>query len=200
MKNVFFLPWVGAEYATGGIFGKRILVLGESHYGDGKPMPDTTQCVLDEYLACPDTVPPYLQSFKRFERSLVGVRTDPQLRRQIWDSLLFYNFVQNPLGEAPRQKLAVDNPDRSTDAFFEVLEEHRPQYVIAWGYRLWDKAMPTKRWTWGDEIAIEGLRPIKFGYYTLSDGTRVKAVPVKHPSAGYSWSKWHQFIEQFLNK
>ncbi|MDE6862050.1 MAG: hypothetical protein K2J31_04825 [Alistipes sp.] len=195
MKNVFFLPWEGAESATGGIFGKRILVLGESHYcqDHDAPTENLTREAVEKYLAGE-----YIQSFKLFEQSLVGAKTDMSQRRQIWDSLLFYNFVQNPLGETPRQKLAVDNPDRSTDAFFEVLEEHRPQYIIAWGYRLWDKAMPTKRWTWGDEIVIEGLPPIKFGYYTLADGTRVKAVPVKHPSAGYSWSKWHQFIEQFL--
>ncbi|MDE6140909.1 MAG: hypothetical protein K2F95_08175 [Alistipes sp.] len=195
MKNVFFLPWAGAESATGGIFGKRILVLGESHYcqDHDAPTENLTREAVEKYLAGE-----YIQSFKLFEQSLVGAKTDMSQRRQIWDSLLFYNFVQNPLGETPRQKLAVDNPDRSTDAFFEVLEEHRPQYIIAWGYRLWDKAMPTKRWTWGDKIVIEGLPPIKFGYYTLADGTRVKAVPVKHPSAGYSWSKWHQFIEQFL--
>ena len=29
---VFFHPWVGSDYFSGGIFGKRIMVLGESHY------------------------------------------------------------------------------------------------------------------------------------------------------------------------
>lgn len=32
--NVFFQPFVGKDYTTGGIFGKRIMVLGESHYCD----------------------------------------------------------------------------------------------------------------------------------------------------------------------
>lgn len=71
------MPWVGAEYPSGGIFGKRILVLGESHYGDGEPSADTTARVFEEYFGCPGTVPPYLQSFKRFERSLTGTETDP---------------------------------------------------------------------------------------------------------------------------
>lgn len=35
MKDgVFFRPFVGASYAGGGLFGKRIMVLGESHYCD----------------------------------------------------------------------------------------------------------------------------------------------------------------------
>ena len=33
-SNIFFQPFVGMDYANGGIFGKRIMVLGESHYCD----------------------------------------------------------------------------------------------------------------------------------------------------------------------
>ena len=32
--NIFFQPFVGKDYANGGIFGKRIMILGESHYCD----------------------------------------------------------------------------------------------------------------------------------------------------------------------
>lgn len=200
MEHVFFRPWVGRYYASGGLFGKRILVLGESHYGIGAPSRDTTRNVVGAYLECPEAVSPELQSFKRFERSLVGTVTDVRERRQIWDSLLFYNFVQEIATDAPRQRPDVKNPGQSVEAFFEVLEAHRPEYIIAWGYRLWDKLLPTERWEWGEEIAADGLPPIKTGYYTLADGTRIKAVPVKHPSAGYSWTKWHEFIKQFLTK
>ena len=31
MNKVFFKPWVGKDYDTGGMFGKKILVLGEAH-------------------------------------------------------------------------------------------------------------------------------------------------------------------------
>lgn len=36
MSNIFFKPFVGSTNATGGIFGKRVMVLGESHYCDKK--------------------------------------------------------------------------------------------------------------------------------------------------------------------
>ena len=29
--NIFFQPFVGKDYANGGIFGKQIMILGESH-------------------------------------------------------------------------------------------------------------------------------------------------------------------------
>ena len=34
MSNITFRPYVGTNYSTGGIFGKKILTLGESHYCD----------------------------------------------------------------------------------------------------------------------------------------------------------------------
>lgn len=33
-SNIFFQPFVGKDYANGGIFGKQIMILGESHYCD----------------------------------------------------------------------------------------------------------------------------------------------------------------------
>lgn len=32
MTYIFFKPFVGSAYTTGGIFGKRVMILGESHY------------------------------------------------------------------------------------------------------------------------------------------------------------------------
>lgn len=31
MKNVRFKPWIGENYNSGGVLGKKILVIGESH-------------------------------------------------------------------------------------------------------------------------------------------------------------------------
>ena len=32
MNNSFFRLWVGSAYSMGGIFCKRVMILGESHY------------------------------------------------------------------------------------------------------------------------------------------------------------------------
>ena len=34
-NNIFFLPYIGKYFANGGLFGKLIMILGESHYCDG---------------------------------------------------------------------------------------------------------------------------------------------------------------------
>lgn len=197
MKNVFFKPWVGTEYSSGGIFGKRILVLGESHYTDDEPEPNLTIEVMKEYLSYETTIPPYLQSFNKFERSLVGTTTGGAIRKQIWNSVVFYNYLQVSMS-GPRQAGQKSDYADAAEAFYEILEAYRPEIVIVWGYRLWD-TIPADRWEWGEEITLDGELS-RIGCYLLVDGTRVKAIPVKHPSAGYSWNKWHKFLNQFLTK
>ena len=34
MDRPFFEPWIGENYENGGLFGKKILALGDSHYCD----------------------------------------------------------------------------------------------------------------------------------------------------------------------
>ena len=45
MYKLTFLPFVGKNYNDGGMFGKRIMALGDSHYGS-VPQPNITRDVL----------------------------------------------------------------------------------------------------------------------------------------------------------
>ena len=49
MKHVFFKPWVGENFSEGGLWSKKILILGESHYQWDKDISPTKnltiQCV-----------------------------------------------------------------------------------------------------------------------------------------------------------
>ena len=55
MKHVVFEPWIGNEYQTGGIFKKKILVIGESFYCSEeeaeKYAATLTKKVVEDYLA-----------------------------------------------------------------------------------------------------------------------------------------------------
>lgn len=114
MENIFFKPWIGEDYETGGIFGKKILVVGESHYcghcercGDVANAEEcaeftTNHCIqplLDGYTAG------WTGTFHKFERSLVGHETDLNESRKIWNSVAFYNYIQK----------AMDGPRTSPD-------------------------------------------------------------------------------------
>lgn len=78
LNKVHFLPWVGKDYATGGIFKKRIMVLGESHIAD----PDSpeinddanfTTKVVEWYLGRKESdIPRWMNTFTKFEEALAG--------------------------------------------------------------------------------------------------------------------------------
>lgn len=73
MNRPCFEPWVGENYESGGIFCKKILVLGDSHYCSGSKncegrgvamgvscIPDFTKKVVIKNLSAPSLSSPYL--------------------------------------------------------------------------------------------------------------------------------------------
>ena len=121
-SNIFFQPFVGKDYANGGIFGKRIMILGESHYCDEECVDcgdcclhrecmGFTQQVLDDYLNENKERQNWMRTFLKFERSLVGEETDQTMRLKIWNSVVFFNYLQVAMG-GPREAgvMAVNHP------------------------------------------------------------------------------------------
>lgn len=188
-SNIFFLPFIGRYYANGGLFGKRIMILGDSHYCDG----GCYDCVnfLDERKERQN----WMRTFVKFERSLVGEKTDWALRRKIWDSVMFYNYLQVAM-TGPRKAGTSTQYKQAANAFFDVIDENEPECIIVWGKRLWNN-MPNERWQDGDDIVVDGYHAAT-GYYLLRNGKRVKVVAVYHPSGGYSWSYWYRVIKRLL--
>ena len=205
-SNIFFQPFVGKDYANGGLFGKRIMILGESHYCDGgccdcgnchlyKQCANFTQDVLCDFLDETKVRQKWMRTFVKFERSLVGKMTDWALRQKIWDSVMFYNYLQVAMS-GPRKAGTSAQYKQAANVFFEVIDKYEPECIIVWGKRLWNN-MPNERWQDGDDIVVDGNH-IATGYYLLSNGKRAKVVAVYHPSGGYSWDYWHKVIKRLL--
>ena len=204
MSNIFFQPFVGKDYDKGGIFGKRIMILGESHDCEGcldcgiqSKHPECmgfTQGVVKDYLEKEERQD-RMRTFVKFERSLVGEETDRAMSRKIWDSVVFYNYLQVAMG-GPREAGSALQYQQASKAFFEVLDKYQPEVLIVWGHQLW-RNLPEERWIEGEELVVEG-QDIWNGAYRLANGKRVKALAVYQPSVGYSWDFWHRVIEGFL--
>ncbi|MGL5914518.1 MAG: hypothetical protein ACRCZB_10165, partial [Bacteroidales bacterium] len=211
MKNVFFEPWVGKNYQSGGIFQKKILVLGASHYcGNSNCASDcgklemkkdcdlsTTQVIKDylyDYENCGD----WKKTNCKFERSMVNKEANLDERINIWDSVVFYNYLQRAMDDN-QEHANYEDYQNAIKPFFEVLEKYRPEKIIVWGTQLWEKLPSGEKWTGGEEITIDN-KTVQTGYYTLQDGTKVEAMAVKHPSIAYSWDTWHRFIDAFIKR
>ncbi|HBJ76735.1 MAG TPA: hypothetical protein DDY68_02590 [Porphyromonadaceae bacterium] len=203
MKRVFFFPWVGSQYASGGMFGKKIMVLGDSHYcGEGCETCGKdfncncnlfTRKVMEEYLNPENERKGWMSTYLKFERSLVNHETSPEESLKIWNSLLFYNYLQLAMNQS-REAGTFEQYRNSAEPFFSVLEQYQPDGLIVWGIRLWGN-LPNERWIEGKQITIDDYS-IRNGYYELRSNKRVRAVRVYHPSAGYSWDYWYRAIHQ----
>ena len=202
MKKVFFKPWVGENYDYGSIFGKKILVVGESHYCD-----ECEKCnEANAYAGCREFTKNVVKqiivgektrwsgTFRKFAKSLTGERqiTD----EQVWQSIAFYNYLQVAVAKA-RQAGEFADYAKSEDAFYEVLKDLRPDVMFIWGVtRMYDN-MPSKGWEEGEEIVVDGYNVLN-GHYTLDNGHRVRAIWVYHPSTGYSPEWWNKVIKVAL--
>jgi hypothetical protein len=193
-----FLPYIGSDY-TLGIHGKRVMVLGESHYisAPEDDAPDMTQSVIEWYLneqKSPETQG-WFATYTKFIRALSG---DGEIARASsapwWKRVLFYNFVQVPLSgarEAPTTKEFRD----SDSAFFEVLERYQPDRVIAWGKRLYGN-LP------GEEYGNNHQGPdccgLETWIYKLRNGHEVQVIGINHPSSAFVPEEWHKVLTSFI--
>ena len=131
-SGVRFHPWVGKHYRSS-MFGVRLLVLGESHYGnDGDDRPEFTQ----EVVRCCGQQR-RSSFFTRIAQVLLG-RTDildNQSRAGVWDHIAFYNYVQTLL-PGPRIPPPHDAWEAAATSFRVVLGELQPDAVLVLGERL----------------------------------------------------------------
>ena len=211
MSKINFRPWVGKNYENGLFNGKKILVLGESHYcmnerGDaGRCNQACSKEMMDERCVSQtiDVIDEIknqdwrLRTFSNFERTIFGRVPDQKEREQLWDSVIFYNYLQYAQSGPTRPlEQAKDALEDSELAFKEVLETYMPDYIIAWGMRLYDIAPD-----WGGEPSV--LEIVDNGEASMwtyeIKGKRIPTLFIYHPCyGGYSWSAWHPFIKKFL--
>ena len=207
MEKVRFLPWIGKDYRNGGIFGKRILVLGESHYCGSctREMCEqnfddcrdfTLGVVSDCYLNKQRKYASWMKTFTSFERSLVGEWTDEESRIKIWNSVAFYNYLQYAL-DAPGKAGESNAYQKAIEPFYQVLDYCKPELVIVWGKRLWGWLPGDARWEKCEGVNFDNY-VVDNGYYNLSDGNKARAFAVYHPSRGYAWDFWHKVIKYMI--
>ena len=195
-SKIFFKPWVGSEYNSGGVYGKKVLVLGESHYGDSPDATDDTIGTIKEFVY-EYWGAPYQQTFLCFERALAGRELNQEEREQLWNSIMFYNYFQKST-TGPRTEPDMTAQKESEEAFRELLESYQPDAIIVWGQRLYN-ILPA--WD-GTESSIEVDGDSCPVWYYPIKGKNIPAMRVYHPSApaGKNWELWHQFHRAFIGE
>lgn len=198
MKNVKFLPWVGNHYQAGRD-GKRVMVLGESHYcaSPKDAVPRITNQVIADLLDPASEHEAYKNTYTKFANALAEKNLTFDERKQVWNSVLFYNYVQFPLSGA-RVSPTAQEFIQSEAAFFEVLDAYRPDCIIVWGQRLYNN-LPRKGHQLPDLVLPNG-DSIETWAYETSGGHTMQVLPITHPSAAFVPDYWHEAIQLFLSR
>jgi len=178
MKNVFFKPWVGENYANG-FNGKKVLALGDSHYNQGDEVEDFVHNLVAhfiEYKNGDTRHMPWMNTYTKFGNVLLGEKADAKATVDFWNSIVFYNYVQK--SQARHSKAPSDEEyNNSHIAFVEVLKEYQPNLIIVWGWRLWSRIAK-----YGIEADFKILenRVEKFYFFDIK-GKKIPACGIPHP-------------------
>ena len=202
----FFYPRVGEFYEKESI---KILILGESHYCPKAELGKSCNACeekekchkwtingLEEII----TKKNYNRShntYIKFEKSLSGKERFESIneRRFFWGKYIMYNYVQNAQPKARRSPLKNEFCN-SQKSFFYVLEKYKPQLVIVWGKRLWNRLPKELR-----VCSSLGSKQTNVKEYNYTNGGKVYFTYVYHPSCQrYKWAEWAIYLASFINK
>ena len=216
--KVEFHPWVGDKYECGikgfdenGIIvygtkedpGKRILIIGESHYcaKEEDAIPSITINTIENLIDPNSEWEPYKNTYTKFIKSLTGYLDNLEFndKKEAWEHLAFYNYVQKAM-IGPRVTPTFEDFKNSEEAFWEILNELKPDLVIIWGARLYNNLPQegkqledfTIQNKYGDDVYVEVWS------YEI-DNKDTPLIGINHPSSGFDTKFCHEVIKGFVN-
>ena len=185
--TVHFKPWIGPNYLQATLFGKRILVLGESHYGDGAA--DKSIQLIQETINGNFSHPFYTKLALSFLEEKNAHALSLTRKQFFWNAVSYTNFVQTHL-EGARQAPNAAMWETGREAFYELLATLKPDFVLVCGYRLWEQ-LPKKH---------QQIQENKHGFHLATyqfNGVDAVCMRTKHPSSSYSSSDVYAQIMEY---
>lgn len=197
VESLSFYPWIppGDDPRFRGI---RLLIMGESHYDEGKPFKDEekrehTRQVVRDWAA---EATGYQKFFVNIYRTLNDDDADwssPQFR-QFWNSVHFCNYVQRFMRQ-PGDRPTKSDFAASADAFHDTLDELKPDAVLVVSKATW-LAMGTRNAIKAFEDE-QGLGDVwRYGFA----GGSCLIAHTKHPSRNYDAAYWRPRVSRFLDR
>lgn len=184
-------PWISDNYNSPNPKFGKILILGESHYGE--PSKDDTNFtinVIEDVLTgrvC--------QGYRYF--TMLGRLFNPDDRNDIFNNCAFANLIQEIL-EAPRVHPTYEQKNNSHIAFWAILKKTNPDKIIVTSSRAWNNWLPDDddRGSKIDTITVDG-RSSNVWHYEQKGVFKCQAIGIGHP-AGRGFYSWRGVVNEFL--
>ena len=201
-QHIYFEPWRGPEYDTVGLWGRKVLIVGESHYDewadhDGQgilkhhlPPSFTQECVQEVVKGVGGA-----RYWARVRNRLGGEEHETQPQAVFWNKVAFYNFIQSPVDGGPGIRPTPQQWAAGAPALIEALHLVRPDRVLFTGDHLWwhvqarDGKLP--------DIKIEAdERTLRLETFSIPDGKHAFVTQTAHPRS----SKCGRWLSPFLRE
>jgi hypothetical protein len=133
MRNITFEPHVGVNYAT---CKPKVLIVGESHYGNGSELNSFTQEVVKMWAMGEAGIRRFFTTLAKLLSDKSNVWMSKEEKKAFWQNVAFYNFIQSIVGENPRIRPTDEMWDNGKLPLAEVLQELNPDIVLILGREL----------------------------------------------------------------
>jgi hypothetical protein len=176
-------PWIGPSYGGSGYRGRKVLVLGESEYEwkSGVLTSEIATTLITDNIRGDYSNPFYTKIYHVFSE-------EPKWKSfarfgEFWNSVAFYNYIQEKVGTTPRQRPTPEMWPRWQGTFLSVIETLAPDRILVLGLELWQNL----QW-----LKIIERSPEKEGEFRLIAKTlTIKAAHIPHPASfGFKPDEW----------
>jgi len=208
IEKLKWLPWVGKNYFSN-LNNEKLLIVGESHYDEDSiqealTKADFTRGFIKLWgVENPNGNQPVLRNT---ERALFGYEPFIDLKKKLWESVGYYNFIQRILFslEASDRPIGEDYLI-AWDTFFKVVEILKPQFCLFCGVASSDWIFYFNQACERNSFRTEGIHrleskinstyPRSATIFSTQD-VKTKLIFMKHPSKYFIWEDWAEYINE----
>lgn len=191
----YFKPWIGQNYASGRE-GKRVLVLGESHYAweNAPERPEWTRHYIQKGI---EGVKHKFRT--RIAATFAGrILTTEAERHEFWHSIAFANYIPVSVGEAPSQDPTEDMWKAAIPVLADLLATQRPNLLLILSHEVWRRIHYSLLLDGRPEHIPNEAGQWRTWRYRFPDGHTILAAAIKHPSHSFQYGQWHPFVRALL--
>ncbi len=192
LMNKFDPPiWIGNQYENGGIFEKRIIIIGESTYWSGQ-QPNISMAT-DHFADKPHS--------DKYRTKLVRMflNKDNETREEIaefWHSVSFFNYFKTVLSgpyRSPTQEMLKQHQPLP-----DILDALKPNLILIVMLRMWDYFVSNPPCKIKMGPIIKGARRSQTYHFESKSGLHsALGYAVKHPTYA-SWSLEHVYTKEAI--
>lgn len=130
----FYLPWEGPNYM---VSNPKILILGESHYKrEGSDQNTFTQGVIRSWAVGEQGTRKFFTTIAKVLSGNLDKHMTKGEKAEFWNRVAFYNYIQEVVGEGPRDRPTDAMWERAQQPFLQVVKSLSPDIVVVLGGHL----------------------------------------------------------------